>query len=115
MTAIKKNTKTPKSPAPATKAVATSKAASAVPSATVPSVALRATSVSAVKSKPVATTITARVDTGFGNALYVRGDGAGLSWDNGVPMTCVKSDEWQLTLGDSSRPITFKLLVNDVI
>src|SRR5205085_5548569 len=69
---------------------------------------------SAVKSTPLVTTITARFDTGFGNSLYVRGTGAGLKWDTGIPMTCISNDEWQLTLGKSSGPIAFKLLVNDV-
>src|SRR5688572_5617630 len=33
--------------------------------------------------RPVVTTITARVDVGFGNALFLRGEGAGLSWNKG--------------------------------
>jgi hypothetical protein len=112
MTAIKKPTKTSKSPAPATKTVVTTKAAAAAAPAVATS-AKRSPAVSAIKSKPVVTTITARVDTGFGNALYVRGDGAGLNWNSGVPMTCISSDEWQLTLGESSRPVNFKILLND--
>jgi hypothetical protein len=115
MTAIKKNTaKASKSPAPATKGtVATKKVAATSSVPTTPAIA-RTSTVSAVKTAPVVTTITARIDVGFGNAVYVRGSGPGLSWDNGVPMACVSSDEWQLTLGESVRPITFKLLVNDI-
>ena len=112
MTAIKKPSKTSKSPAPATKKVATTKAAATAAPAVATS-AKRSPAVAAVKSKPVVTTITARVDTGFGNALYIRGDGAGLSWNSGVPMTCISSDEWQLTLGESSHPVNFKVLIND--
>jgi hypothetical protein len=112
MTAIKKSAKAAKTPAPASKTASTAKVATA----TVPAAALaakRSPTVSAVKPKPDVTTITARIDTGFGNALYVRGDGPGLSWDNGVPMTCISSDEWQLTLPESSRAINFKVLIND--
>jgi hypothetical protein len=111
MTAIKKSTKSSKSPAPATKAAVAAKSAAISPAVTAPK---PSPAVSAIKSTPLVTTITARFDTGFGNALYVRGAGAGLSWDAGIPMTCISSDEWQLTLGESSRPIAFKLLVNDV-
>lgn len=67
-----------------------------------------------VKPTPVVTTITARIDIGFGNALYVRGEGPGLSWDRGTLMNCVDSDQWLLTLGESARPFTFKFLVNDL-
>src|SRR3954466_1312984 len=35
--------------------------------------------------KPV-TTIQAKVDVGFGNTLTIRGQGQGLSWDQGQPM-----------------------------
>jgi hypothetical protein len=113
MTAIKKSAKTAKTPTPASKTASTAKVAS---TATVPAATLaakRSPTVSAVKPKPDVTTITARINTGFGNALYVRGDGPGLSWDNGVPMTCISSDEWQLTLPESSRAINFKVLIND--
>lgn len=68
--------------------------------------------------KPVATTrvqtkIVAQADVGFGNALFVRGDGPGLSWNQGVAMTCVANDQWVLELGEASRPVSFKVLLND--
>src|SRR5579872_5239985 len=34
-------------------------------------------------------TIEAKIDVGFGNTLYLRGEGPGLSWTQGVPLTCV--------------------------
>ena len=67
-----------------------------------------------VATKPVVTTITAEIDIGFGNSLYLRGEGAGLSWDKGILMNCVSDSQWQLALGESSRPIIFKFLVNDL-
>jgi hypothetical protein len=67
-----------------------------------------------VASKPVVTTISAKIDIGFGNALYIRGESAGLSWDKGLLMTCVTGDQWQIVLGESARPIVFKFLVNDL-
>jgi hypothetical protein len=35
------------------------------------------------------TVIEARFDAGFGNGLFVRGEGAGLSWEKGEPMICL--------------------------
>ncbi len=61
----------------------------------------------------VVTTISATVDVGFGNALYLRGEGPGLSWDKGVRMECVADDRWSLALGESARPFVFKFLIND--
>jgi hypothetical protein len=47
---------------------------------------VKTTPVPAAKVAPttVVTTISASFDVGFGNALYVRGEGAGLSWDKGL-------------------------------
>ena len=69
--------------------------------------------VTPVVSKPLVTTITARINVGFGNALFLRGEGAGLSWDRGVQMTCVSANEWLITLPESARPVVFKFLIND--
>ena len=76
---------------------------------------IKTTPVPAAKVKPtvVVTTITANVDVGFGNALYVRGEGAGLSWEKGLRMECVSDDQWSLALGESTRPFVFKFLIND--
>lgn len=70
--------------------------------------------IKAIATKPVVTTLTARIDIGFGNTLFVRGEGPGLSWDKGVAMNCLASDLWQLTLAEASRPYVFKFLVNDL-
>lgn len=60
------------------------------------------------------TTISARVDVGFGNTLYLRGEGPGLSWDRGLAMENLARDLWQIVLAESARPYIFKLLINDV-
>lgn len=59
--------------------------------------------------------IRALVDVGFGNHLYIRGEGGGLSWDAGQPMACLGAREWQWTTSNAVRPILFKVLVNDQI
>lgn len=66
------------------------------------------------EAKPVVyTTLIAQVDVGFGNSLYVRGEGAGLSWDKGIAMENVSSDEWKLVINGGSAPVVFKFLIND--
>lgn len=71
-------------------------------------------SATVVVRAPVFTTITARIDIGFGNALYLRGEGADLSWDRGTLMNCIADNCWSLELPASSRPVIFKFLVNDL-
>jgi hypothetical protein len=62
--------------------------------------------------KPV--TIEAKIDVGFGNTLYLRGEGLGLSWTQGVPLTCVDGKTWKWT-GETTEQLKFKLLLNDQV
>ena len=119
-TSKKSSSKTSKSPAPATKSAAAkpvepkkakAKAAPAVVQAPSPR---SAAAVKPVASKTVQTTISARVDVGFGNSLFIRGEGAGLSWDLGILMDCVEANLWRIVLPESVRGHTFKFLVNDL-
>jgi hypothetical protein len=65
-------------------------------------------------SAPVSiTTVAARADIGFGNVLFIRGGGPGLSWDFGLPMTCQRDDLWTFDILDAAHPVAFKFLVND--
>lgn len=89
------------------------KTKTAAPVAAAP-VAAAAPAVKPVPTKPVVTTVTAQIDIGFGNALFLRGEGAGLNWDTGLLMTCVNDHQWSVVLGESARPIVFKFLVNDL-
>ncbi len=56
--------------------------------------------------------ITATVDVGFGNTLTIRGEGAGLTWERGVPLSCATASVWSISLPATSG-VVFKLLVND--
>ncbi len=78
------------------------------PAAKKPAVKKAAPAASAV------TRITAAIDVGFGNSLYLRGEGGGLSWDKGVLMDCIADDSWTITLAESAKPIECKFLLNDV-
>lgn len=131
MSASKKTTsKTAKSPAPATKpaavkAPAKKKVPAAPAAAPAPAPVAKvapvptplqaeAPVVKPVTSTPLVTTIAARIDVGFGNALYIRGEGPGLSWDRGIVMECVADDLWRIALAEAGRACTFKFLVNDL-
>ena len=129
MSASKKTTsKTATSPAPATKSaaaktVAKKKTTAATVQSTTPTpvamlapnpAPVAAPAVKTVASKPVLTTISARIDVGFGNALFLRGEGAGLNWEQGLAMECVENDLWRIVLAESARAHSFKFLINDV-
>lgn len=132
MSASKKTaSKSTKSPAPATKPAAAKPAAVKAPAkkkASVAPVAAPAPApvakvapapapapvVKPVAATPIVTTIVARIDVGFGNALFIRGEGPGLSWDRGVAMECVADDLWRVALAEAGRACTFKFLVNDL-
>ena len=68
---------------------------------------------SAVTSPSPATFITAKSNIGFGNHLYVRGEGPGLNWNHGIAMDCTGSDLWTSTIKGATIPVIFKVLIND--
>jgi len=67
-----------------------------------------------VTTEPPATFISAKIDIGFGNHLYIRGEGPGLSWDHGLAMDSVSADLWTTTVKHATDPVVFKVLVNDL-
>jgi hypothetical protein len=111
----KPTTKSTKSPAPATKPaiaktpLASKPAVTKIKAAVPPSVIVKPAA-----PKPVVTTITALIDVGYGNTLFVRGEGPGLNWDKGVALDVVGTNRWTIALPESTRPIVFKFLLNDV-
>lgn len=71
------------------------------------------------KSAPAAakdpvTTVRAKIDIGFGNLLFLRGDGPGLSWEKGIALECVDDTIWSWTTSATVKPFTYKVLVNDL-
>jgi len=100
---MKKTSKTSSAPAPAKKRPPAGRKAPAAPT------------VKKTAPRPVVTTLSARIDVGFGNTLYLRGEGPGLSWERGVVMECAGDDKWTLVLRESDRPLVFKFLVNDEV
>lgn len=67
----------------------------------------------APKTTKTKTTIVAKYDAGFGNSLYLRGEGAGLGWDKGVLMSCAAADEWSYTVEGATSALAVKVLIND--
>jgi len=114
---IKKTTKkavaakTPAKKVPAKKAPAKKAPAKKAPAKKAP--AKKAPAKKAPAKQAIAQTrIIARVDVGFGNALYVRGEGAGLSWEKGTALANVTPYEWALSSSKKGKVI-FKFLIND--
>jgi hypothetical protein len=60
------------------------------------------------------TTIEVKIDVGFGNAVFLRGQGSGLTWEHGVPLACVDGGTWRWSQ-TVAAPITFKVLLNDQV
>ena len=63
--------------------------------------------------KALKTSIIARIDVGFGNQLYIRGTGADLSWEKGLPLENVSAYEWAFATTEATSDVTFKFLIND--
>ena len=74
-----------------------------------------ATKKRASTKKTSKTRIVAQVDVGFGNTLFIRGEGAGLSWEKGMPLANVSDAEWGFDIAKASGSITFKFLINDEV
>lgn len=68
----------------------------------------------AVPCEPI-TSVEAKIDVGFGNALFIRGQGQGLSWDKGLPLNSVDAMTWKWSTREAKDRLSFKLLVNDQV
>lgn len=65
------------------------------------------------RKKGPLTRINVKFDVGFNNSIYLRGEGADLSWDRGIMLKNTKPDEW---MWETTVPFTkceFKVLIND--
>ena len=89
-------------------------AATAKPTATAKKTAAPAKKKTAASAEPPVTVISAQIDIGFGNHLTLRGSGPGLSWDEGLVMENGGANLWTLALPNVTKPVSFKVLVNDL-
>jgi len=72
------------------------------------------TSSAAKSTSGALTTIDVKIDVGFGNAVFLRGQGSGLTWEHGVPLACVNGSTWRWAQ-EVADPVTFKVLLNDQV
>jgi len=61
------------------------------------------------------TAVEARINVGYGNSLYIRGEGASLSWDEGQPLQCEAPDKWVWATKSGGGNLVFKILLNDQV
>lgn len=65
------------------------------------------------KRKGPTTRIIVKYDVGFNNSIYLRGEGADLSWERGLLLKNVKADEWHWETTLPFSKCEFKVLIND--
>ena len=67
------------------------------------------------KSKPTGgvTSVVANVMIGIGNKPYVRGEGPGLSWEEGAPMNFVEIGKWAWSPSRKNATVTIQIYRND--
>ena len=99
----------------ATKKATAQKAAPTKTAAAKKAATKKAPAKNAAAKKAQATSIIARIDAGFGNQLFVRGEGAGLSWEKGTALENTSPYEWAFTSTEVKSSVTFKFLINDEI
>ena len=59
------------------------------------------------------TSLIATAYIGIGNKLFLRGDGPGLSWEEGVPMQFLSIGKWGWSTLDVEAPVTCRIYKND--
>lgn len=61
------------------------------------------------------TIVAAHLDLGANNALFIRGQGAGLNWERGQPLTWIDSMTWVWSARSPREVLEFQLLLNDEV
>ena len=59
------------------------------------------------------TTVIAKVMIGIGNKPFVRGEGPGLSWEEGVPMNFLEIGKWAWSPSRKNASVTIQIYRND--
>ena len=66
-------------------------------------------------ANPVSLSLIAVVNVGIGNTLFVRGDGPGLSWTEGVPMKFLEIGKWEWSIDNTDEAAVIQIFKNDEI
>jgi hypothetical protein len=67
------------------------------------------------RSGVVTTELSVTYEIPFGHALFVRGSGAGLQWDKGIPLRAQPDGTWKLPFDVPPEGVEFKILYDDEI
>jgi outer membrane biosynthesis protein TonB len=107
--------KTPEKPAaPAPAKAAKPAATPAKPAAPAPAAKTVKKPAASAKAAAPVTVIVAKYDVGIGNSMFIRGEGAGLSWESGTAMENAGNDVWVWTTNAVREgAVSFKFLIND--
>lgn len=107
--------KTPEKPAaPAPAKAAKPAATPAKPAAPAPAAKTGKKPAASAKAAAPVTVIVAKYDVGIGNSMFIRGEGAGLSWESGTAMENAGNDVWVWTTNAVREgAVSFKFLIND--
>ena len=69
--------------------------------------------VTAKKATGGMTTVIAKVMIGIGNKPFVRGEGPGLSWEEGVAMNFLEIGKWAWSPSRKNASVTIQIYRND--
>ncbi len=72
-----------------------------------------ATSSSTLRQAPILTEIKIHYKVPVGHTLFIRGSGAGLNWDFGVPLTKIDEDTYVYRLKGARGNLVYKILLDD--
>ena len=64
---------------------------------------------------PASLTLIAHTNIGLGNTPYVRGEGPGLNWTEGVPMSFLEIGKWEWTVENAGEAANVRVFKNDEI
>lgn len=73
----------------------------------------KTTSIEETKDKNGTTTVVANVMIGIGNKPYLRGEGPGLNWDEGVSMNFLEIGKWAWSPPKKNASLTVQVYRND--
>lgn len=64
---------------------------------------------------PASLTLISNLNIGIGNTPYVRGEGLGLSWNKGIPMSFVEIGKWEWKVENADESAWVQIFKNDEI
>jgi hypothetical protein len=69
----------------------------------------------ATPTAPADIAVVASAIVGEDDVLCIRGEGAGLNWQEGIPMSYDGNDHWRWTAPGMTLPVSCRIYLNDEI